>query len=138
MSKTTISVSHQEITRLQTKAKVGWKNFYSLQEEYSKLASYVGSVLVENNQLLEQIRKNEPVDITFLQNQFMDLYDKVKNYTECPVCYETLTKSNMEVPSCSHLICKCCMDKLRECPICRVRFFKPAPKEVASLRPVRK
>jgi len=121
----TISVSHQEIKKLQTKAKVGWKNFYSLQEEYSKLASYFSSALIENRQLLEQIERNEAVDITFLQTQFKDLYDKVKNYTECPVCFETLTKSNMEVPSCSHLICKSCMTKLVDCPICRVKFYKP-------------
>jgi hypothetical protein len=125
MSNSTISVSHQEIKKLQIKAKVGWKNFYSLQEEYSKLALFFSSSLAENRVLLEQIQNNEPVDITFLQNQFKDLYDKVKNYTECPICFETLTKSNMEVPSCSHLLCKSCMSKLTDCPICRVKFYKP-------------
>ena len=67
------------------------------------------------------------LDITFLKNQFIEMYDKLKQYSECPVCYETLTKSNIEVPKCGHLICKSCVEKIKRsstpvCPNCRKKY----------------
>ena len=50
------------------------------------------------------------LDITFKKSIY-EMYDKLKQYSECPVCYETLTKSNMEVPNADILYVKVVLKK---------------------------
>ena len=80
-----------------------------------------------NRLLRTQIENNEEVDITHLKAQFVDMYDKLKEYTDCVVCMETIQKDNIEVPRCGHIICKTCYETIKaqpepKCPVCRKNY----------------
>ena len=40
---------------------------------------------------------------------------------ECGICYEIVTKDNLEILECAHSLCQLCLGKLRQhvCPFCR-------------------
>jgi aminopeptidase N len=81
--------------------------------------------------IIQSIKNDEDVDITYLKSQFIELYDKVNDKLECPVCFEILTKDKIEVPNCGHLICKVCKETICKssckCPICKKKYFvKPS------------
>ena len=52
----------------------------------------------------------------------MELYDKVGELVDCPVCLETMTKEKTAIPLCGHLICKECKENISVCPICRGKY----------------
>ena len=114
-----------EYLKLVNKSKSGWRCFFIMQDEVSNLNYYIHNFMERNRNMRNNIDNPDyDLDITFLKNQFIEMYDKLKQYSECPVCYETLTKSNMEVPKCGHLICKSCVEKIKQsstpvCPNCR-------------------
>jgi hypothetical protein len=124
----TTTITMAEKRRLENKAKVGWKNYFILRDDYDELAQYYSEVRTENRKLIETIKSGGDVDIEYLKKQFLDLYEKVGELTNCPVCFETLTKANSEVPSCGHLICKGCKQHIcnignKECPICKSKYW---------------
>ena len=124
----TTTITTAEKKRLESKAKVGWKNYYTLRDDYDELAQYFSEVRAENRKLIETIKSGGDVDIVYLKKQFLELYEKVGELTDCPVCFETLTKENSEVPSCGHLICKGCKLNIcnignKECPICKAKYW---------------
>jgi len=124
----TTTITTAEKKRLESKAKVGWKNYYALRDDYDELAQYFSGVRAENKKLIETIKSGGVVDIVYLGKQFLELYEKVGELTDCPVCFETLTKENSEVPSCGHLICKGCKLNIcnignKECPICKAKYW---------------
>ena len=128
MTDATITITKREKSFLEAKAKSGWKCFYLLRDDYYNLNSYFNEQRAENRKLIETIKSGGEVDLTFLKKQFVELYEKVGEATDCPVCFETLTKDNMEIPNCSHLICKDCKGHIcssgdKKCPICRVAYF---------------
>ena len=53
--------------------------------------------------------------------------------SECPVCYENLSRTIQTLPPCSHPLCLSCLIKItppRTCPLCRMDlapFFPPPP-----------
>ena len=67
----------------------------------------------------------ETLDITYLKNQFIEMYDELKKFTECPVCFENLNKENTKLTNCGHLFCITCFDRVDNCPICRKKLYKP-------------
>ena len=102
---------------LESKAKLDWKCYYIEREAIYKLQAtrrVVGPVI-------QQIRSGETPDITHLTQMFLDLYDKVGELCDCPVCFETMDKDNTHIPICGHLVCKTCKSnpQLDKCPICR-------------------
>ena len=124
----TTTITTAEKKRLESKAKVGWKNYYTLRDDFDELSQYFSEVRAENKKLIETIKSGGDVDIEYLKKQFLDLYEKVGELTDCPVCFETLTKENSEVPSCGHLICKDCKQHIcnsgnKECPICKTKYW---------------
>lgn len=124
----TTTITTAERKRLESKAKVGWKNYYTLRDDFDELSQYFSDVKTENKKLIETIKSGGDVDTEYLKKQFLDLYEKVGELTDCPVCFETLTKENSEVPSCGHLICKDCKLKIcnvgnKECPICKAKYW---------------
>jgi len=124
----TTTITTAEKKRLESKAKVGWKNYYTLRDDFDELSQYFSEVRAENKKLIETIKSGGDVDIEYLKKQFLDLYEKVGELTDCPVCFETLTKENSEVPSCGHLICKGCKLNIcnmgnKECPICKAKYW---------------
>ena len=76
---------------------------------------------IEVGPVVQQIRRGETPDITHLTQMFLDLYDKVGELCDCPVCLETMDKDKTHIPICGHLICKTCKanPQLDKCPICR-------------------
>jgi len=119
---TTISVA--ELKRLETKAKAGWASYYSQLERYHRLSSYYRGFQERNREFRQNLDK-EALDITYLKNQFIEMYDELKKFTECPVCFENLNKENTKLTNCGHLFCLDCFDKVDSCPICRKKLYKP-------------
>jgi hypothetical protein len=122
------TITTAERTRLENKAKVGWKTYYILRDDYDRLCNYYSQARSDNRKLVEQIKSGGECDTEFLKKQFLELYEKVGELTDCPVCFETLTKENSEVPNCGHLICKGCKLHIcnvgnKECPICKTKYW---------------
>ena len=113
---------------LERKAKAGWKCFFMMRDDYCDMNESYGTLLFQHRELVKQLKSGKKdVDLTFLINTFIELYDKVKENSECPVCFELLTKENIEVPSCGHLICKGCKENVmkndKKCPCCRKLYY---------------
>ena len=53
------------------------------------------------------------------------MYDELKLFKECPICWETLSKENAKLSNCGHLHCRTCVAKIHECSICRKKIHKP-------------
>ena len=124
----TTTITAAERKRLETKAKVGWKNYYTLRDDFDELSQFFGQARAENKKLIETIKSGGDVDLNYLKKQFLELYEKVGELTDCPVCFETLTKENSDVPSCGHIICKGCKEHIcnignKECPICKAKYW---------------
>ncbi len=116
-----------EYNQLISKSKAGWRAFYILRDEFDDMAVYVRQLQLNCNSLRQQIERGDDVDIGFLKNQFVEMYDKLKEYTDCAVCFETINKDNIEVPRCGHIICKECYNHIKngadpKCPTCRKKF----------------
>lgn len=50
------------------------------------------------------------------------LNDNLKDYIDCPICYETTNK--FYIAECNHSWCNCCNKKILSnlCPLCRKKF----------------
>jgi len=82
--------------------------------EYYNYISNITDKLIEFNLELKELN-------TILINEIIDdcpYLNEAPNYEECCVCYEIV---NTKTKKCSHILCKKCVDKLRNknCPICR-------------------
>lgn len=123
-----ITISLYEKRELERKAKAGWKCFFMMRDDYCDMNESYGTLLHQHREMIKRFKEGKKdVDLTHLINCFVELYDKVKENTECPVCFDLLTKTNIEVPSCGHLICKTCkeevMKKDKKCPCCRKAYY---------------
>jgi hypothetical protein len=121
----------KELKTLEMKAKAGWKMYFLMKEQIDFLSSYMESERIKHKKMIESIKNDEDIDITHLKNQFIELYEKVNDKLECPVCFEILTGDKIEVPNCGHLICKGCKETICKssckCPICKKKYFvKPS------------
>jgi hypothetical protein len=127
MSNTTTTTTAGTIKVLERKAKAGWKCFFMMRDDYCELNEQYGNLLYKNRALAKLIKDGGEVDIAFLKSQFIEMYDMVKKNSECPVCFELITKDNIEVPSCGHLICKGCKEGVmkvdKKCPCCRKAYY---------------
>ena len=114
---------------LERKAKAGWKCFFMVRDDLADMNERVYYLIHNNRALIKQMKEkpNEEIDLNYLKSQFIEMYDMVKKNSECPVCMELLTKENMEVPSCGHLICKGCKENVmkhdKKCPCCRKLYY---------------
>jgi hypothetical protein len=122
------TLTMSEYYQLVSKSKSGWRCFFIMRERYDDIRNYCNHLQSSCVNLREQLRNGDDnVDIDFLKSQFIEMYDKLKEYTECPVCYEDMTGENMEVPKCGHIICKSCCEKIKatptpNCPTCRKKY----------------
>jgi hypothetical protein len=117
---TKIEMTNREKWSLQAKAKQGWKCYFIERDQIYELQEV-------RHQLRDQVinlRNNtgDVPDYEYLKKMFLDLYDKVGEVCDCPVCYEPLTKENTDVPLCGHLVCKTCKPQMVECPICKKKY----------------
>ena len=100
MSNATKTITMSEYRSLVSKSKAGWRCFFIIRDELEDISEWVRQTSAANRLLRTQIENNEEVDITHLKAQFVDMYDKLKEYTDCVVCMETIQKDNIEVPRC--------------------------------------
>jgi hypothetical protein len=117
------------------KSKAGWRKYFLLEDEYLELLEKQYDVIHENQELIERLRKapldgrnpSEEIDMSYLKSQFIEMYDSVKKDGECPICFAKITKENIVVPSCGHIICKTCKDEIKlkddKCPSCRKKIL---------------
>ena len=127
MTSNTKTLTSAEYHRLVSKGKSGWRCYFIMRDNYSDLSEYVFNLQDRNQNLREQLRRGEDVDMNYLKLQFIEMYDKFKEFTECPACYSLLTKDNIEVQYCGHTIRRACMEKLKsqkelKCPVCRKKY----------------
>jgi len=115
---TQITMTLREKWALEAKAKQGWKCYFIERDFIYSLQDTRNNV----RETAQQIRSGATPDITHLTQMFLELYDKVGELCDCPVCYETMTKETTSVPMCGHLVCKECKEKITECPICRKNY----------------
>ena len=54
---------------------------------------------------------------------YLNLYLRGSKKEECPVCYCDLHQDNLELPICTHGICKSCFTKCDKCPLCRTSYL---------------
>jgi hypothetical protein len=121
----TLTITATEKKRLETKSKAGWASYYALLNRFDNLSDYVGNLSNRNIELRDKLKNGGDIDVEYLKTQFMEMYDKLKEYSECPVCFETITKDTAKLGNCGHLVCMDCFDKLDNCPICRKKYYKP-------------
>jgi hypothetical protein len=107
---------------LELKAKSGWRAFFRMRDRYDNLTNYLDNKNAELRAMRDAIKVGEEVDITHLKRQFIELYEKVGEMTECPVCFETLTKEIIDIPNCGHMVCKGCKSKMVCCPLCKAKY----------------
>jgi hypothetical protein len=102
---------------LERKARVGWAVFFKTREKMDEIIRN----RLEQRPLAQAIRQGDEVDLTHLRRLFLELYDKVGELVDCPVCFEPMMKENTFIPSCGHLICKTCRPHIQgnKCPTCR-------------------
>ena len=129
MSGSTKTLTNAEYYKLVSKGKSGWRCFFIMRDKLGDLSDDFHGVLFDNMALIQKIRNDElnGDDITHLKKQFVEMYDMLKKETECPVCFDVLNKENIEVPKCGHIICKTCLDTIKEsdnkiCPECRKKY----------------
>ena len=125
------SVSENERKTLERKAKAGWASFYAMKDRADDLGNWVRELKSKNDEMVRKLRADEyemnTLDITYLKNQFLEMYDRLKLETECPICLETLIKDNTKLSNCGHLHCLTCWEKIDKCSICRKTIWKPRP-----------
>ena len=116
-----ITMTNREKWALETKSKAGWRAYYIERD-------YAWGLAQQRQQnwrpVANALRGGEQVDITHLTQMFLELYDKVGEHLDCPVCFEELVKDNTHLPLCGHLICKGCKanPQVDKCPICRKKY----------------
>ncbi len=109
----------REMQSLRGKLKWAWRSFFEERAAVHDLQRTRDGL----RQTVADIRAGVQPDITFLTRQFLELYDKVGELCDCPVCWCTLTKEETAVPFCGHLVCKACKLRLTECPTCRKSYW---------------
>jgi len=117
MANNQITMTQREKWALEAKAKQGWKCYFIERDRFFEVFEGLG----EQRTIAQRLRAGEQIDITHLTNMFLELYDKVGELVNCPVCLEVMTKEKTHIPLCGHLICKDCKATpiLDKCPICR-------------------
>jgi len=115
---TKITMTNKEKWSLEAKAKQGWKCYFIERE-------YIYGLQEQRNHLREQVnelRTGKEIEYEHLKQMFLNLYDKVGELCDCPICYNTMTKEITSIPLCGHLVCKNCRERIKECPICRKKY----------------
>jgi hypothetical protein len=112
------NITNKEKWSLEGKAKQGWKMYFMEREKLYTLQRQRDQA----RQTANDLRANTAVDYEHLKQMFLDLYAKVGELCDCPICFETMTKEKTSVPLCGHLVCVDCRAKIDCCPMCRKKY----------------
>lgn len=113
------NMTNREKWALEAKAKQGWKCYFIGRDTIHALQNARNNVRAQAAQLRTA---QQPVDYEHLKKMFLELYDKVGELCDCPICYESMTKDNTHVGLCGHLVCKECKVRISDCPVCRKKY----------------
>lgn len=122
MANQIITMTLREKWALEGKSKQGWKCYFIERD----LMLNLGANREEQRPIVENLRLGNAVDTTHLTRMFLELYDKVGELCECPICFDVMIKDNIHLALCGHMICKTC--KLNpalniiSCPVCRKNY----------------
>jgi len=114
---TVITMTQREKWKLEGKAKQGWRCYFAERD----LVLDLSTIHETHRNVANQVRNGEEIEMSHLRKLFLELYDKVGELVDCPVCFTVLTKENAFVSMCGHMVCKPCKENpiLTKCPICR-------------------
>jgi hypothetical protein len=110
-----ITMTNRQKWALESKSKQGWKCYFIERGHTHD----IGEMVNTQRNMVRNIREGGEVDIEHLKNSFLELYTKVREFLDCPICYEPMMQENTHMPFCGHLICKGCKPRVTACPICR-------------------
>ncbi len=122
MSNQTITITRKEKYALEQKAKSGWRCFFIQREANYHLQETTYRMAGEVNRLRREATNPSNAEYEHLKSMFLELYDKVGELTNCPICFDPMTKDTTHVGSCGHLVCKTCKTRISQCPICRKSY----------------
>jgi hypothetical protein len=117
---TQITMTNAQKWALEAKSKQGWKCYFIERDAIYELQRH-RNLFRQQVQNIRGVIEVQP-DYEHLKQMFLDLYDKVGELCDCPVCMEEMTKEQTAVPICGHLVCKTCKEKMNECPLCRKKY----------------
>ena len=124
----TTTITEYEKKALERKAKAGWASYFCMEAKNNRLQDYISTIRQRNKDLLVKLNNEQhnwgEDELSFLKKQYLELYDELKRFTDCPVCFETLTKETTKLPNCSHQVCISCYERMPDCPICRKKYYK--------------
>jgi len=113
------NMTNREKWALEAKARQGWKCYFMSRETIHDLQNVRDNMRAQVALLRVE---RQPADYEHLKKMFLELYDKVGELCDCPICYESMTKDNTHVGLCGHLVCKSCKERITDCPICRKKY----------------
>jgi len=101
---------------LESRRRMGWRNYFSMVNEYVDLSNRYREVVERLNSMTEQKE-------IILPNHFLEELVENMKQLECPVCFENMTKDTFSLTRCYHKMCKTCIEQVKnttnKCPICR-------------------
>ena len=112
-----VTITQKELWALENKAKQGWKCYYIERDWALDWAQR----RLQYMETATNLRRGEEVDIAHITRLFLEMYDKIGEKVDCPICLEQMEKNNTHLPICGHLICKTCKmhPVVNKCPICQ-------------------
>lgn len=116
----TIEITLRDKWSLESKAKRAWRCFFIQRDKIHELQTFRDELIEEVAQL--RTANETPTDYEHLKKMFLELYDKVGEMCDCPICFEAMRKDNTDVPLCGHLVCKECRTRITECPVCKRKY----------------
>jgi hypothetical protein len=85
----------RQLRSMEARMKKGWRAYYC-QREYNDALAY--TLNEERRRMAMSINDgSEEIDISHLKHLFLELYDKVKEFVECPICMHQVSDRNTPI-----------------------------------------
>lgn len=90
---------------------------------FVEVLEYEHQVLLETRQILT--KRNEELEAELYQYRLIRNMQNAAEGSQCPICYENMTRISKLVGKCTHIICLQCYELSQEkkCPVCRTHFL---------------
>lgn len=98
------------------KAKYAWKCYFKMKEKLNKV--------IDMRSKMKVVVDDVNVDLTYLKNEYINMYVKLGKLCECSVCMNDLEVGNIYLSNCGHMVCMGCREtmlsrNMLKCPECR-------------------
>uniref|UniRef100_A0A6C0J0Q1 RING-type domain-containing protein n=1 Tax=viral metagenome TaxID=1070528 RepID=A0A6C0J0Q1_9ZZZZ len=115
---TELEIKNKEIDRLLTLSDEYEEAIEELTFNYSVLQKKIIKIKKAKDTEMER----NAIHYTRTQKLWREMYKKINEFQQCPVCYETIEPDALIVPNCTHMICDTCVRKCDNCPLCRDKY----------------